>query len=402
MKRLAIHGGPKHIQLPFPVWPYHDEEEKKQLLEVLESKQWGTLGPKSLEFERAFADYLGVSRVQTVCNGTVSLETILRALGIGSGDEVIVPPYTFIATATAVLMVNAIPVFADVDPETNCIDPAGVESVITKKTKAVIPVHMAGMPANMDDLLAIGKKYKLPIIEDAAQAHGSEWNGRKVGSLGTAGSFSFQLSKNMSSGEGGAISTNDSALADKIWSIHHVGRNKDSLWYEHHNLSSNYRITDWQSGILLAQLGRLDSQIDKREIGAEILNHLLDSISGIETFARDPRATRITWHLFMFRYDRKEFRGLSKDRFIEALEAEGVPASSGYTPLNSQPLFKDKNILKITGDRNYSEMSFPGLDNACEKTVWLSQNVLLSGKEQLAKVAEAIEKIKDNLDELIL
>lgn len=401
MKKLAINNGPKHIDTPFPIWPFHGEEEKRQLLEVLESNQWGTLGPKSLEFEKAFAEYLNVSRVQTVSNGTVSLDTILRALGIGRGDEVIVPPYTFIATVTAVLMVNATPVFADIDPETNCIDPQAIEAVITGKTKAIIPVHMAGIPADMDRICAIGKKYGISIIEDAAQAHGSEWNGRKVGSIGTAGSFSFQLSKNMSAGEGGAISTNDPALADKIWSIHHIGRKKDSAWYEHFNLSSNYRITDWQAGILLAQLARLDEQIDQREISAKILDNIFSDIPGINPFLRDLRATRITWHLYMFRYDKNEFNGLPKDRFVEALEAEGIPASTGYRPLQKQPLFKEESIQWILGDKEYHNLLLPGLNKACEQTVWLTQNVLLSEKSQLKKIGEAIIKIKENVDELL-
>jgi len=402
MAKLALAGGTKLKTGNFPSWPYSDENEISQLLEVLESGLWGTLGPKTAEFEKIFAEYLDVSNVQTVANGTVSLEIILRALGIGRGDEVIIPPYTFVATATAVMMVNATPVFADVDPETNCIDPNNAESKITEKTKAIIPVHVAGFPADMDSLTELAKKYNLALIEDAAQAPGSEWKGKRLGSIGTAGSFSFQLSKNMSSGEGGAISTNDKDLADRIWSIHHVGRKKEAPWYEHFYLSSNFRMTDWQAGVLLAQLSRLDKHNEIREKNAALLNSLLKEIPGIEIFSRDPRATKITWHLYMFRYNIGFFKGLSKNRFVEALIEEGIPASTGYKPLNKQPIFQHKDVQWLFPEGNpMNDLKLPGLDAACKKTVWIMQYALLGTEEDIVEIAEAIKKIQQNVDEIL-
>ena len=400
MAELAINGGTPLRTIPYPVWPVYDETEKQAILEVLESLQWGTLGPCVLAFEKEFAEYLGAARVQTVNSGTVSLEVILRALGIGPGDEVIIPPYTFIATATAVLMVGAIPVFADIDPASNNMDPQKAEEAITPRTRAIMPVHIAGVPADMDAFTALAGKYKLSLIEDAAQAHGSEWNGRKVGSLGTAGSFSFQLSKNMSAGEGGAIVTNDEELAEKTWSIHHVGRKKDGVWYGHYTLSSNLRMTDWQAAILRSQLTRLDGQIDTREKNVKLLNNLLGEIDGVEPFTRDPRATRVTHHLYMFRYNSEVFDGIPKNRFVEALTAEGIPAHSGYTPIQKQPLFKTEEVLRITSGMDYASVELPAADKACDETVWITQDALLGVEKDMNDVRSSILKIRDNCGEL--
>ncbi|MCK5250154.1 MAG: DegT/DnrJ/EryC1/StrS family aminotransferase [Spirochaetaceae bacterium] len=400
MAELAINGGTPLRTIPYPVWPVYDETEKQAILEVLESRQWGTLGPCVLAFEKEFAEYLGAARVQTVNSGTVSLEVILRALGIGPGDEVIIPPYTFIATATAVLMVGAIPVFADIDPASNNMDPQKAEEAITPRTRAIMPVHIAGVPADMDAFTALAGKYKLSLIEDAAQAHGSEWNGRKVGSLGTAGSFSFQLSKNMSAGEGGAIVTNDEELAEKTWSIHHVGRKKDGVWYGHYTLSSNLRMTDWQAAILRSQLTRLDGQIDTREKNVKLLNNLLGEIDGVEPFTRDPRATRVTHHLYMFRYNSEVFDGIPKNRFVEALTAEGIPAHSGYTPIQKQPLFKTEEVLRITSGMDYASVELPAADKACDETVWITQDALLGVEKDMNDVRSSILKIRDNCGEL--
>jgi dTDP-4-amino-4,6-dideoxygalactose transaminase len=400
MANLAINGGTPLRTTPYPVWPRYDESEKKALLEVLESQQWGTLGPAALSFEKEFAHYIGSTRALTVCNGTVSLEIILRALGIGPGDEVIIPPYTFIATATAVLMAGAIPVFADIDPGTNNMDPRKAEEAITPRTRAIIPVHIAGVPADMDAFMALAKKHKLALIEDAAQAHGSEWKGQKLGSLGTAGSFSFQQSKNMSSGEGGAIVTSDEDLAEKIWSIHHIGRKKDGLWYGHYVLASNYRMTDWQAAILSSQLKRLDNQINVRETNVNLLNGRLGEIEGIKPFGRDPRATRITHHLYMFRYDIEAFGGISKNRFVEALVAEGIPAHSGYTPIQKQPLFQTEEVSRITSGLDYSSVELPAADKACNETVWVTQNALLGTGKDMDDIAASILKIQDNSGEL--
>ena len=400
MGSLAINGGKPFRESPFTPWPQFDEMERRQLSEVLESRQWGTLGPKVAEFETKFASYIGVEKCQTVSNGTVSLEVILRALGIGGGDEVIIPPYTFIATATAALMVGATPVFVDVDPSTNMIDPSAVVAAITDRTRAIIPVHIAGLPADMDRLLDISVAHGIPIIEDAAQAHGSEWKNQKLGSIGLAGSFSFQLSKNMSAGEGGAITTDDPELAERMWSIHHVGRRKTGRWYGHYELAGNYRLTDWQAAILLAQLERLEGQIDRRELCVQSLNSELGEMEGIEPFDRDPRATRATHHFYMFRYLSDGFGGSAKDRFVEALTAEGIPCSGGYVEIHKQPIFRHESVRRLIGDIDITGKDLPGAAKASLETVWISQNALLGGEEAVADIVGAIKKIQEHHREL--
>ncbi len=402
MAKLAITGGPKLRQKPFAPWPYFDDDEKQALQDVLESRKWGTRGPRVQQFEEEFSRYIGVSHGVTVCNGTISLQIALRALGVGRGDEVIVPPYTFVATATAVLSVQALPVFVDIDPRTNCMDPEEIQEAITAKTRSIIPVHIAGCPADMDRIMEIAENNNLAVLEDAAQAHGSEWRGRKVGSIGTAGSFSFQLSKNISAGEGGIITTDDADLAERCWSLHNVGRSREGEWYEHFMLGGNFRLTDWQAAVLLVQLGRLDRQIEVREQNASYLNEHLDETPGIEIFYRDPRVTRDTHHLYMFRYLNEEFKGLSKETFVKALEAEGIPASNGYVPLYRLPLFQTDEVLAITGSgREYASLRLPATEKACTETVWITQNVLLGDRQDMNDILGAINKIRKNIDELV-
>jgi len=401
MAQLAMKGGSPLRTKPFPSWPVYDDAERNALIEVLESRKWGTLGPKVVELENRFAAYIGTRYAQTVCNGTVSLEAVLRALGIGLGDEVLVPPYTFIATVSSVLMVNATPIFVDIDPETNCMDPDCIEEAITPHTRALIVVHMAGLPADMDRICSIASRHGLFVIEDAAQAHGSEWRGKKVGSIGGAGSFSFQLSKNMSAGEGGMITTNDTELAEKCWSIHHVGRLREGEWYAHYRLSSNYRMTDWQAAVLLVQLGRLDTHIGIREQNAAYLGSLLSKLPGVSLFKRDERVTRHTYHLFMFRFDGSCVGGLSKEKFVAALNAEGIPAAEGYVELYKQPLFRDPAVRKILCRQiDYEALSLPNTARACKETVWLPQYLLLGDRMDMEDIAAAVSKVIENAEEL--
>ena len=225
MPSLAINGGKPVREKDFPRWPVYGEEDKSALIAVLESRKWGTLGPRAREFQEKFAAFTGSRHGLCVSNGTISLEIVLRAMEIGPGDEVIVPPYTFVATASSVLSVGATPVFADIDLNNfDCINPSAVEAVITPRTKAVIPVHMAGCPADLDPVLALAEKNGLFVLEDAAQAHGAEYKGRKVGSIGHAASFSFQETKNMSAGEGGILTTNSKELWERCWTVHNTGR----------------------------------------------------------------------------------------------------------------------------------------------------------------------------------
>jgi len=249
---------------PWPTWPQWGDEEKQYLQEVLESNEWGGFNEKVAEFEQIFAQRHQAKHCLAVANGTISLEAALRVLGIGPGDEVIVPPYTFIATANAPRLVGATPVFADIEPDTYNLDAAAVEAAIGPKTKAIIPVHFAGHPADLDALLPLAQKHGLAVIEDAAHAHGSTWRGQPIGALGDIGSFSLQASKNLTAGEGGILVTNDDDLALGLWSFVNQGRVPEGIWYEHPNLGSNLRITGWQAAILLAQMKRFEAQLARR------------------------------------------------------------------------------------------------------------------------------------------
>jgi dTDP-4-amino-4,6-dideoxygalactose transaminase len=261
MSELALLGGEKAKGKPFPVWPYYDTKEEQALKEVLESRVWWrTPGTRTLEFEGAFARFHGARHGIAVTNGTAALEVTMAALGIASGDEVILPDFTFVATASAVLFANALPVLVDVDPETYCINPDLVEAAITTRTKAIVAVHMGGHPADLDRLKQIASDKQLLLIEDSAHAHASEWRGQRVGTFGVAGTFSFQSSKLITAGEGGIIISNDDKFEVQARSVHDCGRMPGEWFYSHYIYGSNYRLSEWQGAILNVQLSRLDNR----------------------------------------------------------------------------------------------------------------------------------------------
>ncbi|MBT4555547.1 MAG: DegT/DnrJ/EryC1/StrS family aminotransferase, partial [Candidatus Marinimicrobia bacterium] len=265
MSELALFGGSPIRTKPFPSWPRSTAAIREQLISTLENEQWG-VGSKTIdEFNNSFAEYHDANYCISVHSGTSALWVALKAADVKAGDEVIIPAYTFIATATAILMANAIPVFCDIDLKTGNIDPLDIESKITNKTKVIIPVHIAGSPADLSSILDLAKIHELVVIEDAAQAHGATYKGNKVGALGLGGIFSFQTSKNMSSGEGGAIITNNDEFADACFSYHNCGRVKNGKWYEHHRLGSNLRMSAFNAAMLIPQIDTLESETDLRD-----------------------------------------------------------------------------------------------------------------------------------------
>jgi dTDP-4-amino-4,6-dideoxygalactose transaminase len=367
---------------------------------VLESGQWWSDGNNRVpEFEQAFARFQEAAYGICVTNGTAALEVCLRALGIGCGDEVIVPPYTFIATASSVLSVSGTPVFVDIEPHSLNLDPKLLEAAITPRTKAIIPVHIAGCPADMDGVLEVARKHGLYVIEDAAQAHGAEWKGRKVGTLGDLGTFSFQASKNLNAGEGGIILSNDEELADKVWSVVNVGRVRSGKWYEHHVLGSNFRLTEWQGAILLAQLTRLPEQMARRSANAAHLTPQLAAIPGIHALPPDPRVTCHAYHLYIFRYDPAGFGDRPLDAFLRALRAEGIPCAAGYGPLYKERMFQNRTArqgswCQIARTISYEEVSCSVCEQVSQDAVWLFQNMLLGEKSDMDDIAEAVRKIQ--------
>lgn len=397
MSKLALLGGEPVRKQPFTPWPIWDKEEKEALLEVLESGIWGIGGEKVGMFQQRFADAHGARHGIAVMNGTVSLEIALKAGRVGEGDEVIVPPYTFVATATAVLNVNAIPVFVDIEPETFCLDPAKVREAITSRTRAIIPVHMAGHPADMDAIMDIARRHNLLVIEDAAHAHFAEWRGQKVGSLGHLASFSFQSSKNMSSGEGGIILTNDDDLADRCWSYHNCGRERDGAWYHHPFLGGNYRITEFQAAVLLAQMPRAEELSRVRDNNGRYLTQKLSDFPGFKPLPIDERTTRHGFHLMILRYQKQDLDNLPRSVILAALEAEGIPVSRGYSPLYREGFLEEAKAFYLRNaaflDRDYANVVCPVTEKACEESIWIPQNVLLGSRADLDDVVRAVEKI---------
>jgi len=411
MAKLALKGGSREaerLRELVPQWPIYDEEDEKAVVEVVRSRRWCRLylGSKAEMFERMFAEYHQAKYGIAVANGTVALELALKTVGVGIGDEVIVPAVTFIATASAVSEVGAIPVFADIDTETAAISAKSIEENITEKTKAVIGVHYAGYPINFDEILPIVKKHGLFLIEDCAHAHGSEWRGRKVGAIGHMGGFSLQESKTLTAGEGGIVLTNDDELAEKARLIHNIGRVLGKPGYMHYILSSNYRLSELQAGLLISQMRRLREHVELKHETGEYLASKLKKIGGVEPLKRDDRVTKRGYYFFVIRYNSEEFYGLPKDKFVAALNAEGVPAGVGYgMPLYRQPAFKRENLKGIFPEDweipNYESLNLPGAEEYCTREVTIPHQVLLGGREAADLIVAAIEKIKKNVDELL-
>ncbi len=410
MAKLAINGGVPVRSEPFPAWPPDDPGYLEALKAVLDSKVWGVLGQQGEAFCREFARFCEAEFAVACTSGTVALQLALRAAGIGAGDEVIIPPYTFIGSATACIAAGAVPVFADIEPDSFNLDPAAAEAMITPRTSAIMGVHIGGMPFNVDAVKAVAEKHGLVLIEDCAQAHGAEYRGKKVGALGIAGGFSFQSSKNLCSGEGGAIVTNDRELYERAWSLHNCGRVMEGGWYDHRMLGFNWRMTEFQAAILRHGLRKLPEQMALRDDNAIYLREQLSQVAGVYPQAFSEGATRSAWHLLICRYDREAFAGLSREKVVAALAAEGIPASAGYNPLYREPAFAEgidysefpwaPQIYK--GNVRYEEaaQNCPVCEELCSCSFWLYQSVLLGSKKDMDDIVEAIAKVQAHAAEV--
>jgi dTDP-4-amino-4,6-dideoxygalactose transaminase len=407
MSDLAMLGGKKTKTKAFPLWPQFDDTERKALNEVLESRVWWrTPGTKTLEFEQAFARFHGARHGVAVTNGTAALEVAIAALGIGPGDEVILPDFTFVATASAVLFANALPVLVDVLPDTYCIDPKLAEAAISPKTKAIIAVHMGGHPADLDALTELARKKGIALIEDSSHAHASEWRGKRIGTYGVAGTFSFQSSKLMTAGEGGMIISNDDTFERNARSIHDCGRMPGEWFYSHFIYGSNYRLSEWQGAVLTAQLGRLDEQTRRRHNNSRLLDRELSRIPGITPQKLDPRCTRNGQYAYIFHFNNKEFANISTERFIEAMNAEGIPNQASYPPLHELHMFRNGEYRKcLSGaqakeEHAFLKQAFPHTQRAAWETVWLPQPALLGDEQDIHEIVTAIAKIQRNAQDL--
>lgn len=411
-KPVAL-GGTKAHPGGFPGWPVRDQTEEKALLDTLHSGNWfrGS-GAKVAKFEDEYQKLTGAKHALATASGTAALTTVMGALSVGPGDEVITTPYTFVATYNVIVLNYALPIFVDTDVESFQIDANKIEAAITPQTKALLPVHIGGSPANLDKILEVGEKHKLPVVEDACQAHLAEWRGRKVGTLGLAGCFSFQASKNLNSGEGGAVLTNDDQLAETCYNFHNQGRARAVSGYNFTyagTRGSNLRLSEFQGSLLVAQMSRVLEQANRRTENAQYLSQLFNAIPGVKPAKLYEGTTRSAYHLYMFRYDAEKFAGLSRAKFIAALGKEGVGASSGYGMMNKDAyvtgLAKDKHFLKVYGEKRMKEwldqtLNCPQNDKVCEQAVWFTQNMLLGPKSDMDQIAEAVRKIQQHAGEL--
>ncbi|MDD4536452.1 MAG: DegT/DnrJ/EryC1/StrS family aminotransferase, partial [Petrimonas sp.] len=412
----AILGGEKSFTGQWPKWPiWNPATDEKQLLEVMRSGVWSR-SKVTDEFEKKWAQLLGAKRSLAVVNGTNALNTSLAQLEIGWGDEVLVTPYTFIASVSSILFNGAIPVFVDVDPETFQMDPNKIEEKITPHTRAILPVHILGLPCDMERIMKIAAKHNLLVVEDACQAWLAEINGKKVGTFGKAGCFSFQNSKNMAMGEGGAIISDDDAFMDRCYSYHNYGNphgtTAGQIGAGTVMIGTKLRITEYQAAIGLAQLKRLEAETELRNKNATYLQSLIGDIPGISPYKLYKNVTKAAYHLFPFRYHKEYFKGLSRAEFLKALQAEGIPCSAGYSELNKMPYlknaFESKYFQKFypTERLNYEKYAqankCPLNEKLCnEEAVWISQSLLLSSKSDLDKIAGAIEKIQKHAELIV-
>ena len=407
----ALLGGQPIRNRPQHRWPVFDEREDKAMLDTVHSGKWfrGS-GKNVVQFEAAYAKATGAKNCLATNSGTSALFTSLAAVGVCAGDEVIVAPYTFIATVNVILLHHALPIFVDTDPETMQIDARKIEAAITDRTTAIIPVHLGGSAADLDTVLAVAKKHKLPVIEDTCQSHLAQWRGRCLGTWGDTGCFSFQASKNLNCGDGGAVLTNNEELADQCYSFHNQCRPRraGSEVGARTIRGGNFRMTEFQAAILLAQMTRLEEQMQTREQNAAYLRTLLTEIPGILPAKMYDGCTRNAYHLFMYRYQKEQFANIPRKRFLEALKAEGVDCNAGYGRLN-----KEAFIQRALASRSWQRLfpagtlakweartECPANDKLSEEACWFTQPTLLGPRTDMDQMADAVRKIQKHAGDL--
>ena len=397
MAVLAINGGEKLRKKEFPTWHIYTENDTKNILRVYESGKWGYGGEQTESLKKNMAAFSGVKYCIPVANGTVSIELIMRGLGIGRGDEVIVPPYTFIASISALIYAGVKPVFADIDENTGNLSPECAEKCITPKTKAIMPVYVGGRPADLLGFEKICKKHGLYLIGDAAQAIGSEYAGKGVGNYGVATSVSCQDSKNLASGEGGLILTNDDKLYANITAMLSGGKDGKGVSM----LALNSGMSEFQAGILDTQLKLLPEQIARREENAAYLDKALEEFDFIKPMKQDPNITRNSYHLYLVRIDESKLGGVSRDRFAAAMEAEGVLLAAGYVPAYDFPCVSGDYATRCVGGKIDIKPNTPIADRLARREIcWFYHAMLLGDKSDMDDIVGAIRKVYENLGEL--
>jgi dTDP-4-amino-4,6-dideoxygalactose transaminase len=408
MPELAINGGTPVRPQGYPAWPAWDERDIEAVTSVIRSGEWGGFpepGVNAARFEEAFAVYQGARHGILMANGTITMEVALKALGVGWGDEVIIPALTFAATAYAPMAAGALPVIVDVEPRTLTIDPDLVEAAITPRTKAIIPVHLGHQMADMDRIMLIAGEHSLAVVEDCAHAHGQQWRGQGAGCIGEFGSFSHQSSKILTAGEGGSLLTNDEALARRAHSIVDCGRPKDPEEKEY-TFGANYRLGELQAALLVVAMERFPDEVAQRAEAGKHFEKLAAEIPGVRVMPADERITRWSFYNYILAIDPERFAGATNEIVCLALEAEGVPGEVQYPPMSRYELFQPAlSRLPVAvefADRlDPSKMSFPVAEAAgLRESIYFQENTFRAGPEGAEAAAEALEKIQRHAAEL--
>ena len=402
MSKLAISGGTPVRSTPYPDWPSLDESDVEAVTAVVRGGQVGGYpepGPRAAEFAAGFAAYQGAKHGIVLANGTVSMEVALKALGVGWGDEVIIPALTFAATPYAAMAAGALPVFVDVEPAHWTIDPDLVEAAVTPQTRAIMPVHLGQQMADMDRIMEIARRHDLFVVEDCAHAHGQRWRDQGAGCMGDFGSFSHQSTKILTAGEGGTLTTQDERLARLAHSLIDCGRPKDAAEQEY-TFGANYRLGELACALLVNGLRRFPAQRERRAALGEHFERLAPDLPGVTVKHRDPRITRWSFYRYIFEIDPEAFAGATNEQVAEALEAEGVPAEVQYPPMSRYDLFQP-SLSRLPVAVEYADrldparMSFPVAEAAGERTaVYLNESIFRSDEAGIEHAVEAIAKVQ--------
>ncbi|MBZ0304098.1 MAG: DegT/DnrJ/EryC1/StrS family aminotransferase [Anaerolineae bacterium] len=406
MAELAILGGEKTREEKYPSWPVYDERDIEAVTRVVRSGHWGGYpypGVETKRFIDSFLEMQGGNYGVLMMNGTVTMEIALRAAEVGWGDEVLVPAYTFQATAAAPMAAGAIPIIVDIDPHTYCIDPKAAEAAITERTRAIIPVHLGAQMADMDAIMALAEKYNLIVVEDCAHAHGAKWRGQGAGTIGHFGSFSMQSSKTMTAGEGGLLICRDQEMAYRAMSLIDCGRphDPDGTMF---TMGANYRVSELQAALLNVAIERFPAQAKQREELAAYMDEALSEVSGVRVLPRDPRHTTRSFYCYVFAIDPETF-GADHDVVCAALHMEGIPNWEGYEAMNRYELFQP-HLSKLAVPSAFPDkfqfegMSLPEAVRACEhEAVWFGESIFRSSREGVDDAVSALRKIQERLSQ---
>ena len=402
--KLAVNGGKPVRTDPFPGWPQLRADEERQLVDVLESGRWfRNDGNRVTQLESALAEVFGARHALATASGTTALLAALVACDVQAGDEVLVSSYSFIASSSVIFQLNALPIFVDSDPDTFLLDPGLIEDKITERTRAIVPVHHGGYPCDMDAIMAIARKHKLAVVEDACQAHLAQYRGKTVGTIGDLGCLSFQVSKNLPCGEGGACLGDDEELVDHCRWYHDIGINrKKDAGYLIDIPGTNFRMTEFQGAILQEQLTGLEKRAIHRQSNVDYLCEMLEGLDGFAPAKFVDGATRGGYYNFHARIHREKFKGLSRDRFLRALGAEGIPCWGSWPrPLNLEPCvqksIESRGFRRLFPSEYLDEYSrnqhSPVSEELCRSMVVISQECFLGPRGDMEQIAEAIRKI---------